>query len=104
MKKKTEHSRSNAMKPGPKPRPVYVNGRFFASVIAARIELGALTGGKFYEFSRALKDGTPFRGKTVSLYPPRAKGVTLERIRERGAALLRGHETHRIGHYVDSRW
>ena len=21
-----------------------------------------------------------------------------------GAALIRGHETHRLGHYVDSRW
>jgi hypothetical protein len=84
------------MKPGPKPRPIYVDGKFYASVIAARTELGALTGGKFYEFSRALKEGLPFRGKTVSLYPPRTKGVVLERSRERGAALLRGLVTHRL--------
>lgn len=84
-------------KRGPKPRPVYVDGVYFPSIIAARLELKAMTGKRQQEFSQALKDGTPYYGRTLSYSPPGMKEVKRKMfIRERGAALLRGLVTHRL--------
>lgn len=82
-----------------------MDGVYFPSIIAARLELKAMTGKRQQEFSQALKDGSLYYGRTLSYSPPGTKEVKRTMfIRERGAALLRGHETHRLGHYVDSRW
>lgn len=85
------------MKRGPKPRAVYVDGKFYPSVIAARTECGAMTGPRQKEFSRALHDGAPFYGRTLSTIPWGTKEVRQGMlIRERGAALLRDLVTHRL--------
>ena len=85
-------------------KPVYIDGREYASMTIARLELQATSGDAYRRFTIALRTGGKFRGHSISLNPPPKEATRQDRKREQGAALLRGHETHRIGHYVDSRW
>jgi len=86
-------------------KPVYVDGREYCSMMMARLELQATSGNAYRRFTIALRTGGTFRGHTISFHPTKGEEAGKEaKQREQGAALLRGHETHRIGHYVDSRW
>ena len=86
-------------------KPVYVDGREYCSMMMARLELQATSGDAYRRFTIALRTGGTFRGHTISFHPTKKEEAGQEaKKREQGAALLRGHETCRIGHYTDSRW
>lgn len=92
------------MSSGRHTRRVYIDGREFQSILSARIELCASSHEDYSRFSRALKTGCPYKGHIISYFPIKKEATRQDRKREQGAALLRGHETHRIGVYTDSRW
>ena len=89
---------------GRTPTPIYIDGHYFPSMAAARTEMNALRGEPYAKFTHALRSGMPFNGHTISYFPTHKEATQEATHRERGAALLRGHETHRIGVYTDSRW
>lgn len=83
---------------GRAPIPVWIDGRKFASITDAKLELHISNGKRLSRFWAALEEGGYFEGRRVSLDPPAAQAAP-----RAASPLIAKPVTERLGVYREQR-